>query len=53
LIIERCTHPDYRAQLRAYYDAACQRGGHTPHLLEQALSWHTRYQETQSMLAAQ
>ena len=53
LIIERCTHPDYRDQLRAYFDAACRRGGHTPHLLEQALSWHTRYQETQSMLAAQ
>ena len=52
LIIERCTHPDYRDQLRAYFDAACQRGGHTPHLLEQALSWHTRYQETQSMLEA-
>ena len=52
LIIERCTHPDYRAQLRAYYDAACQRGGHTPHLLEQALSWHARYQESGSMLQA-
>ena len=50
LIIERCTHPDYRAQLRAYYDAACQRGGHTPHILEQALSWHARYQESGSML---
>lgn len=51
LIIERCTHPDYRAQLRAYYDAACLRGGHTPHILQEALAWHTRYQETQSMLA--
>ena len=52
LIIERCTHPAYRDQLRAYYDAACQRGGHTPHLLEQALAWHARYQETGSMLDA-
>ena len=52
LIIERCTHPAYRDQLRAYYDAACQRGGHTPHLLEQALAWHARYQETGSMLEA-
>ena len=42
-----------RAQLRAYYDAACQRGGHTPHILQEALAWHVRYQETQSMLAAQ
>ena len=52
LIIERCTHPAYRDQLRAYYDAACQRGGHTPHLLAQALAWHARYQETGSMLEA-
>ena len=52
LIIERCTHPDYRAQLRAYYHAACQRGGHTPHILEQALSWHARYQDSGSMLQA-
>ncbi len=50
LIIERCTHPDYRPQLRAYFEEACGRGGHTPHLLEKAFSWHARYQASQSML---
>jgi succinyl-CoA:acetate CoA-transferase len=49
LIIERCAHPDYRAQLRAYFEEACNRGGHTPHVLEQALSWHTRYHASQTM----
>ncbi|WP_317205370.1 acetyl-CoA hydrolase/transferase family protein [Janthinobacterium sp.] len=52
LIIERCAHPDYRAQLRAYFEAACERGGHTPHVLEQALSWHALYQAQQTMRAA-
>jgi succinyl-CoA:acetate CoA-transferase len=50
LIIERCAHPDYRAQLRTYFEEACLGGGHTPHMLEQALSWHTRYQSSQTML---
>jgi succinyl-CoA:acetate CoA-transferase len=49
LIIERCAHPDYRPQLRAYFEDACRRGGHTPHVLEQALSWHTRHKELQTM----
>jgi succinyl-CoA:acetate CoA-transferase len=49
LIIERCAHPDYRAELHAYFDAACLRGGHTPHVLEKALSWHTRYNDTKTM----
>lgn len=49
LIIERCAHPDYRDELREYFDKACKRGGQTPHMLEAALSWHVRYQETQSM----
>jgi succinyl-CoA:acetate CoA-transferase len=50
LIIERCAHPDYRAQLRAYFEQAACRGGHTPHLLEQALSWHSGYQSAGTML---
>jgi succinyl-CoA:acetate CoA-transferase len=50
LIIEQCAHPDYRAQLRGYVDQACRGGGHTPHMLEQALSWHTRYKSTKTML---
>lgn len=50
LIIEHCAHPDYRPQLRAYLAAALKRGGQTPHVLEQALSWHARYQTEGSML---
>ena len=49
LIIERCAHPDYRPQLRAYYEAALQGGGQTPHMLEQALSWHVRYKTEGTM----
>ncbi|WP_048602076.1 acetyl-CoA hydrolase/transferase family protein [Rubeoparvulum massiliense] len=48
-IIENCAHPDYRDQLRAYYDEALQRGGQTPHVLEKALSWHIQYAKTGSM----
>lgn len=51
-IIERCTHPDYRPQLRAYFEQAARLGGHTPHRLDQALSWHSRYQSTGTMLAS-
>jgi succinyl-CoA:acetate CoA-transferase len=49
LIIDKCAHPDYRAELHAYFEQACRRGGHTPHVLEQALSWHTRYNATKTM----
>jgi succinyl-CoA:acetate CoA-transferase len=27
------------------------RGGHTPHVLEKALSWHSRYDKLQTMRA--
>ncbi len=41
-IIEHCAHPDYRDALRDYFDRALAQapGKHTPHLLEEALSWH-------------
>ncbi|MBV8326187.1 succinate CoA transferase [Chryseobacterium sp.] len=48
-IIDNCVHPDYRAELQSYFDRACERGGHTPHLLEEAFSWHLRFSETGSM----
>lgn len=48
-IINNCVHPDYREELQSYFDRACQRGGHTPHLLEEAFSWHLRLAETGSM----
>jgi len=52
LIIERCTHPDFRPALRDYYERALLRGGQTPHVLEEALAWHERYRTTGTMQAA-
>jgi succinyl-CoA:acetate CoA-transferase len=52
LIIERCAHPMYRDQLREYYQEALIRGGHTPHVLEKALSWHINYAKNGTMLEA-
>lgn len=49
LIVEKCAHPDYRSELKDYYSEAIQRGGHTPHLIEKSLSWHTRYLEEKTM----
>ncbi|WP_079528403.1 acetyl-CoA hydrolase/transferase family protein [Halobacillus hunanensis] len=50
LIIERCAHPIYRDQLWDYYNQAVSRGGQTPHILEEAFSWHKNYDETGTML---
>jgi succinyl-CoA:acetate CoA-transferase len=50
LIIEKCVHPLYRDMLRDYYKDALKRGGQTPHSLERAFAWHTRLNETGSML---
>lgn len=51
LIIERCAHPDYRSLLRDYQDRAerLSFGKHTPHLLNESLSWHDRYVRTGRM----
>ena len=49
-IITNCAHPDYRELLWDYYTRACQqRGGQTPHLLSESLSWHERYIRTGTM----
>lgn len=49
-IIENCAHPDYKEQLRAYYERACAEvGGQTPHILSEAFSWHVKAMETGSM----
>ncbi|MBA4503172.1 acetyl-CoA hydrolase/transferase family protein [Marinobacterium marinum] len=50
-IINNCAHPDFRPALIDYYERALHsgRGMHTPHLLEEALSWHRRYEETGHM----
>lgn len=52
-IINHCAHPDYRPMLLDYYEravAATANGkGHTPHILSEAFSWHTRFMETGTM----
>lgn len=55
-VIERCAHPSFRPALHDYVARAGaaarqgQGGLHTPHLLDEALSWHSRYQRTGRML---
>ena len=49
-IIRNCVHPSYRELAADYHRRALQRGGHTPHLLEEAFAWHLRFQQTGSML---
>lgn len=48
-IINNCTHPEYKSKLKNYYQRALEKGGHTPHLIEEALSWHNKFLETGSM----
>jgi succinyl-CoA:acetate CoA-transferase len=36
-----------------YSDRACAKGGHTPHLLREALSWHANFEETGHMLVTE
>lgn len=48
-IIDCCAHPSYRDALNDYFDRACAKGGHTPHILQEALSWHAQFEETGSM----
>lgn len=46
VIIENCVHPEYKPKLRDYYQRALEKGGHTPYLIEESLSWHKRFLET-------
>jgi succinyl-CoA:acetate CoA-transferase len=49
-IIDRCAHPSYRDALQDYFDRAQHVGAkHTPHLLDEALSWHARYLHSGTM----
>ena len=54
VIIKNCAHPMYRDMLQDYYDRAMTSsyGLQTPHMLNEALSWHQRFVETGSMLPA-
>lgn len=50
-IIENCMHPKYKAQARKYLeDAKAKRGGNTPHLLDEAFSWHINLANKGTML---
>jgi succinyl-CoA:acetate CoA-transferase len=51
-IISKCAHPDYRDALIDYTRrarAARTTARHTPHLLNEALSWHQRFLDTGHM----
>lgn len=49
-IIQNCAHPGYRDMLTDYLERALHaQGKHTPHILNEALSWHQRFIETGTM----
>jgi len=49
-VITTCAHPDYRDLLWDYYHRALkERGGHEPHLLSEAFSFHERFLATGDM----
>ena len=49
-IIQSCAHPAYRPILQDYFERAVREGGgHEPHLLDEALSFHSRFLKTRSM----
>ena len=51
-IIDNCAHPDFRDRLNDYLDraiAADPGGQHTPHILEEALSWHINLRDSGKM----
>ena len=51
-IIEKCAHPDYKELLTDYIEYGLKHAPsqHTPHVLEKAFDFHTRYHKTGSML---
>jgi succinyl-CoA:acetate CoA-transferase len=53
LLIDNCAHPDYRPLLEDYFERALRGafGRHSPHLLDEALSWHSRFVQTGSMVS--
>ena len=50
-IINKCAHPDYRPLLLDYFHRADEATKHanTPHILEEALSFHERFLKNGSM----
>ncbi|POY70795.1 hypothetical protein BMF94_6207 [Rhodotorula taiwanensis] len=54
VIIEKCAHPDYREQLKEYYDRAlyeCLKkgAGHEPHMLRNAFKMHVNFEQHGTM----
>ncbi|MCP1146288.1 acetyl-CoA hydrolase/transferase family protein [Lysinibacillus endophyticus] len=51
VIIENCAHPDYKEQLWDYFNRAVEATGNhqTPHILEEALSWHVNLAKNKTM----
>lgn len=49
IVIQNCAHPDYQDMLWSYFERANKLGGHTPHILDEALSWHSRLKKTGTM----
>ncbi|WP_291921993.1 succinate CoA transferase [Chitinophaga sp.] len=49
VLINNCAHASYRDELNDYFSNACKAGGQTPHLLQEALSWHARFKENGTM----
>lgn len=49
-IIDNCAHPKYKGYLLDYFQRACSRGGHTPHLLQEAFALQDNLEKTGSML---
>lgn len=51
VIINNCAHPDYRPMLLDYLDRAekATKNAQTPHLMDEALSWHNRFLKTGTM----
>ncbi len=51
-VIAKCVHPDYKPLLNDYVKrafASPSMGKHTPHMLEEAFGFHTRYLKTGDM----
>ncbi|MBB3593483.1 acetyl-CoA hydrolase/succinyl-CoA:acetate CoA-transferase [Rhizobium sp. BK529] len=52
VVIDNCVHPKYRDVLADYLRRAMLRGGHTPHLIEEALAWQDNLRVNGRMLPA-
>lgn len=51
VIIRQCAHPMFRDQLLDYVERAEKEvGGHSPHIINEALSWHDNYKTRGTML---